>query len=82
MFKSSARYRPWEGYLLLVVIVIACILGIFQWLSKGDVQTEIPVLLTQETCKASGGIWNECGSACRGDQVDACMEVCVEYCEC
>lgn len=38
--------------------------------------------LTNETCTNSGGIWNECGSACRGQNTEFCIEMCVPYCEC
>lgn len=34
-------------------------------------------------CADAGGVWNDCGSACRS-QPDAktCIQVCVPYCEC
>ena len=35
-----------------------------------------------EMCVESGGYWNECGSACAGEVVDFCIEVCVAQCEC
>ncbi|MCD6229322.1 MAG: hypothetical protein J7K00_00785 [Candidatus Diapherotrites archaeon] len=39
--------------------------------------------LTKETCEGAGGLWNECGSACRGAPPGTdCIMVCVQYCEC
>jgi len=38
--------------------------------------------LTRDTCVASGGQWNPCGSACRENPDAICIELCVEYCEC
>lgn len=48
------------------------------------VETKVePVELTNESCEAAGGHWNDCGSACRGAPPDTmCIAVCVEYCEC
>ncbi len=82
MFRKTNGYKTWEGYLIFVVFIIAGILGIFQWMMSGDEVEDIKVVLTHETCRAAGGIWNDCGSACRGNDVDSCIEVCVEYCEC
>lgn len=41
-----------------------------------------PIELTNETCTNSGGTWNECGSACRGQDTKFCVEMCISYCEC
>jgi hypothetical protein len=38
--------------------------------------------LTQASCEEAGGTWNACGSACRGQEEGACIQVCVEMCEC
>lgn len=38
--------------------------------------------LTISTCENAGGTWNACGSACRMNPGDVCIELCVEYCEC
>lgn len=38
--------------------------------------------LTEASCQAAGGLWEDCGSACRGEDVEVCVDVCVEYCEC
>ena len=39
--------------------------------------------LTNETCQAAGGRWDECGSACRGAPSGTeCIAMCVQYCEC
>ncbi len=37
----------------------------------------------QLACEDAGGRWNECGSACRNQpDAEACIQVCVAYCEC
>ena len=38
--------------------------------------------LTSSSCQDAGGAWNDCGSVCRGQDVDVCVTVCAEYCEC
>ncbi|NQV88814.1 MAG: hypothetical protein HQ488_00635 [Parcubacteria group bacterium] len=38
--------------------------------------------LTSGSCQDAGGAWNDCGSACRGQDADVCVTVCAEYCEC
>jgi hypothetical protein len=39
--------------------------------------------ITASQCEAAGGLWNECGSACRGaPEGTPCIAVCVAYCEC
>jgi hypothetical protein len=36
-----------------------------------------------DACSQAGGVWNECGSACRGAPPDTvCIMMCVPYCEC
>lgn len=50
---------------------------------KQDEQTELlRPELTQAICESAGGTWNACGSACRTEPGAACIQVCVEYCEC
>ncbi len=38
--------------------------------------------LTSVACQDAGGLWEGCGSACRGQDADVCVTVCAEYCEC
>lgn len=38
--------------------------------------------LTESMCREAGGTWEGCGSACRGQETDVCIDVCVEYCLC
>jgi hypothetical protein len=78
--------KTWHGYLILVVLVVALILGLVQKFfepieSEGDFPVPIGVL-SEETCTVAGGTWNACGSSCRGDTAEACIMVCVEQCEC
>lgn len=46
---------------------------------QGGVRTDG---VTEDSCTASGGNWNSCGSACRTTPDAPCIEVCVQYCEC
>ena len=87
MQEQAGQFKPWQGYLILGVLFIAIVLGVVQFATRGS--DEVPVdngpvlLLIEASCKASGGAWNACGSACRGQEnEDACISVCVEYCEC
>ena len=47
---------------------------------------EIPPLLTEESCRAARGHWNECGSRCQldnfGKEGVACPAMCEALCEC
>ncbi|MFA6522727.1 MAG: hypothetical protein WCT24_04010 [Patescibacteria group bacterium] len=78
--------KPWQGYLLLVVLLIALILGIVQHFSKPNTEDRAfpspSAILNAETCGVAGGVWNACGSACRATPNVACIDVCVEQCEC
>lgn len=83
--NKATGYQPWHGWLLLIVAVFAITLGLIQRVNQpAQDQTEpvIPAILNQATCTAAGGDWNDCGDACRGNLGDACIQVCVEYCEC
>ncbi|NQV89815.1 hypothetical protein HQ487_00235 [Candidatus Uhrbacteria bacterium] len=39
-------------------------------------------VLNQTSCASSGGTWNACGSACRLNPGEVCIDLCFEYCEC
>jgi len=36
----------------------------------------------ERACESVGGVWEACGSACRGREIDVCITVCVEQCLC
>lgn len=40
------------------------------------------VLMDEATCTSSGGAWEACGSACRGQETDVCVTICVQQCLC
>jgi hypothetical protein len=46
----------------------------------------VPVVLTEESCEAARGHWNECGSRCsldnQGKPATACPAMCEALCEC
>ena len=78
---------------MFVSALFVCVLvlgGIFLWMERIHETTllrdemlqfeEVGVL--QSACEEAGGTWNACGSACREHPEDACIQVCVEYCEC
>lgn len=89
MFRKKKKdprdsLKGWEGILLIGILVVAGVLAIVQAFGEprnGGVEEEDSVL-NQFTCLASGGAWENCGSACRGEDVETCIEVCTEYCVC
>ncbi len=87
MFRSKTTYRPWHGWLFVMIVVVGTILGIVQRVSRSDAPDEVVIEevteLTEKLCEDAGGAWNDCGSACRGlRESEPCIEICVEYCEC
>lgn len=79
--ESHKRLRL---YLLLFVVILitATVLFIVQTVSDQQGGDEQDVILTEATCTAAGGYWNECGSACPEDKEAPCIALCVEVCEC
>ncbi len=78
-------FKPWHGLLFLGVILVSSVLGFMQWRTGAWVDQNPgsnEVIFLQETCEAAGGDWNECISACRGDDSELCIQLCVEGCEC
>jgi hypothetical protein len=83
---------PKTIWTLITIIIIICLAALvsFQLMGEEDASVsitpdEIPTsteVLTAENCGQTGGAWDECGSACRGDESIPCIEICVEYCEC
>ena len=87
--KSEFEKKPWLASLLVAVLFVALVLGVVQYFDKTIDDTnmvEPHVELDKSTCTDSGGEWDSCGSACRGEEAHdpdvACIEVCVEYCHC
>ena len=74
--------------IIIVAIIIVVILGArFDSGSSentlvDDVVSDSDITLDEASCLAASGTWNSCGSACRTDPGAACIQVCVEYCEC
>lgn len=88
IIKTNIEYQPWHGVLLIAILFVALILGIVQKLEQQKSSTEDLIVqnLTQDSCEDSGGMWDSCGSACRGQAATnedvACIELCVEHCYC
>lgn len=84
--KNISAHRQWTLYLIAGVVVVSIVLGIVQWIVRDSATETVDlgseVILNEETCSASGGNWNSCGSACRNEPGEACVAVCVSYCEC
>lgn len=81
--EKNVKYKSWHGLLLLVVVLAALALGIYQRFNPRVDRAEVDnAYLNEQTCTASGGNWNDCGSACRGQDVAVCVQVCVAMCEC
>jgi hypothetical protein len=73
---------------LIALAVVALVVG-FGCISApplpppGQNGTDSDGTLTKALCVDAGGLWNECGSACRGaPDGTACIMMCVQYCEC
>ena len=89
--KKEVEYKSWHLNLFLAVIFVSIVLGIVQRFNQDEVVGE-PLLeddsaiMSEFTCKDSGGLWDSCGSACRSERADdpqvICAEVCVEHCYC
>lgn len=75
--------------LAVLVLIGIIMLGVVQNLEsdsavRGDSsQNELRTDgVTEDSCLASGGDWNSCGSACRTTPELPCIEVCIAYCQC
>ncbi len=81
--KEKTNYKSWYGWFWLIIVVIAIVLGVWQNINQpedpGLVDTSY---LNEQTCTDSGGRWNDCGSACRNEPGQPCIQVCVAMCEC
>jgi hypothetical protein len=85
MSKREATFGMFHIILGICVVIFAAVLGIVQLIQNDDDALPEPVNiieLTEEMCSSAGGVWNSCGSACRGEEMDTCVQVCVEMCEC
>jgi len=89
--RKEIEYKPWRITLVLAVLFVAMVLGVVQRIDQAN-QEEPPEFINQsetlneETCTNSGGEWDSCGSACRGEEAEdpevICAEVCVDHCYC
>lgn len=83
MFGIRTEKKPNKNVYLVVAIVLILMFAItsavFLMTPPGNTnQTTINSI----SCEASGGTWNECGSACLGKpQGTICPQVCVPQCE-
>jgi len=69
----------------IVVAVMAALSVLTFFISRNRTIPVQPALQTvsEADCRAAGGNWNACGSACRtAPPGTPCIEVCVPYCEC
>ena len=81
--RKKDGYKPWHGYLIGAILIVAIILGIVQRVTKSEEKRMAEPILAEVTCELAGGNWNSCGSACRTlPEGVPCIEVCVEMCEC
>ncbi len=70
-----------------VVVVVAGLLAVMQRVMPEPERSAVPMdsvnyAILEPACVASGGVWNECGSSCRGLDAEFCLQVCVKQCEC
>lgn len=81
--KEDVKFKTWHGILLVGILVVAIILGFIQRNQVSDkILQQSSIILNQETCQVSGGAWNACASACRGQEKLPCIQICVSQCEC
>jgi hypothetical protein len=81
--KDNARYQSWYGWFWLLIVVVALLLGLWQRFTQSENPSAVDITyLNEQTCTDSGGHWNDCGSACRNEPGEPCIQVCVAYCEC
>lgn len=87
--RRQTEFKSWHGYLFIGVILIAIVLGVVQRVGTPRDDNGVPIdsvpasaILSEETCKLSGGAWNQCGSTCRNVSGLPCIELCVKQCEC
>ncbi|MDA0208161.1 MAG: hypothetical protein O3B64_02010 [bacterium] len=85
MRKTEGELGMFHLVLGFCVILFAAILGVVQLINNEADALPEPVNLielSEQMCVSSGGQWNSCSSACRGEEEGACIQVCVEVCEC
>ena len=75
------RFLKSKGVLFGFIIFTAILMAIFQFIEEVRLQDQ-GLLLDEIHCSNTGGIWNDCGSPCRGDDSGFCIEVCEEQCGC
>lgn len=82
--KAKPELKSWHLFLLVGIIATALILRVLQMQQREEEPSSITpvVILNQTTCADAGGTWNDCGSACRGSDTEACIQLCVAMCEC
>ncbi len=68
----------WQIVLFLGVLLMAGVLALVDRPKPAPIEH---VVITEQTCTASGGKWDACGSLCPPEQ-ELCAEVCVEMCGC
>ncbi len=68
--------------LLMIVAIAACTEQPPSVPEDDEVIPEPSAELTQQSCDAAGGKWNDCGSPCAGTGADVCIQVCEAQCQC
>lgn len=77
-----------NGLGLVIIFLVMICAGALGYYRHNNIQTiqslgEALPVLDELSCKAAGGNWNACGSACRGmDTGKACITLCVAQCLC
>jgi hypothetical protein len=88
---SMMRFLAASALIFVALLLLGCVGGgnppVQNWTNQSNgSQNQTPPgvePLTKELCEAARGLWNECGSACRGaPEGTACIMMCVQYCEC
>jgi hypothetical protein len=81
---KTKAFQTHHLILTIGILLVALSLSLVNRFSLRDNDNVIvQPILTESTCNVAGGTWNSCGSACRGQIGEtACIQVCVEMCEC
>jgi hypothetical protein len=86
------QMKDWQlaGFIVVIVLAVALFVA-FAGRGLGNDRTiqtnndssdQQDIGVDEGMCTQGGGVWNECGSACRANPSDVCIELCVSYCEC
>lgn len=85
MKKKIDNTEQKVAFILMMILVVTITALAIRFAGLNNVPDEfqdpLSKVVTEASCKAAGGNWNSCASACPPD-AEACIEICIEQCEC